>query len=129
MHIYPIVTTPLVQECRDFYVSVLGARVLFQTEWYAHLAVERWELAFLRPNPPARLPMFSHAAPSRGLCLVVEVEDVQVTHDQIVAKGVQLLGKLEQFAAGEIAFSVMDPSGVVLNFVERGAESRATFVI
>lgn len=126
-HLYPIVTTVLVQECRDFYVKALDARVLFETEWYVHLSVDGWEIGFLRPNPPVRLPVFSHATLSRGLCLAVEVEDVRKLCEQLQTKGIQLLGQLEQFASGELAFSVVDPAGVVLNIVERQADARATF--
>jgi len=126
-HLYPIITTVLVRECRDFYVKALDARVLFETEWYVHLSVDGWEIGFLRPNPPVRLPVFLHATLSRGLCLAVEVEDVRKLCDQLQAKGIQLLGQLERFPSGELAFSAVDPAGVVLNIVERQADARANF--
>lgn len=119
-HLYPIVTTPMMRECRDFYITVLDARVLFETDWYVHLALGDFEIGFLRPDPPVRLPMFLHATPSRGLCLALEVDDVRSLCEQFIGRGVQLLGKLERHASGELAFSVMDPAGVVLNIVEQG---------
>lgn len=126
-HLYPIVTTVLVRDCRDFYAKALDARVLFETEWYVHLSVDGWEIGFLRPNPPVRLPVFQHATLARGLCLAVEVEDVRNLCDQLRSKGIPLLAELEQFPSGELAFAIVDPAGVVLNIVERGGEARATF--
>lgn len=118
MNLYPIVTTLALPECVDFYKRALDARVLFQSEWYVHLAIGDWEIGFLRPDPPQRLPVFQHARPSHGLCLAVEVPDVRAMHQQLTDRGISILGKPEEFPNGEWAFSVMDPSGVILNFVE-----------
>ncbi|TXH04762.1 MAG: hypothetical protein E6R07_06610 [Nevskiaceae bacterium] len=121
-HLYPIVATPALAECRAFYVKLLNARVLFQKEWYLHLSIEGWEIGFLHPMQPTRLPMFRHATLSRGLCLALEVKDVQSTYDEFLAKGVEILGRLETFDTGEKGFSVLDPAGIVLNIVERHAD-------
>jgi catechol 2,3-dioxygenase-like lactoylglutathione lyase family enzyme len=128
-HLYPIVTTPSLREARDFYVRVLQARVLFQQDWYVHLSISGWEIGFLRPNHPKRLPVFQHATPSRGLCLALEVDNVEEMHDEIVAKGIELLAPLARAHGGELSFSVMDPAGVVLNVVERHAEPSGMFEI
>ena len=118
MNIYPIVTTPEPAACRDFYVKALDARVLFQTDWYVHLKVGNGEIGFLKPNPPQKLPVFQHARPSAGLTLAIEVPDVKAVYLQMTRRKVQTLGKPEKFPNGEWSFSVMDPAGVVLNFVE-----------
>jgi len=118
MNFYPIVTTIVPMECRDFYVRAFGATVLFQTDWYVHLKLGAGEIGFLKPNPPQRLPVFRHARPSSGLTLAIEVPDVRATHQQITALGVETFGKPEESAGGELAFSLMDPAGVILNFVE-----------
>lgn len=128
-HLYPIVTTAAPLDCRDFYVSALGARVLFQKEWYVHLSLEGWEIGFLQPKPPVRLPVFQHASVSRGLCLAVEVQDVRALHAQFVAQNIPRLAELAEFPGGEWAFSVVDPAGVVLNIVERHPEARTTFEV
>jgi uncharacterized glyoxalase superfamily protein PhnB len=118
VNLYPIVTTPEPGACREFYRKALDAKILFETEWYVHLAIGNWELGFLKPNPPQRLPVFQHARPSHGLTLAIEVPDVAAVFQQLAARGIEALGKPEKFPNGEIAFSVMDPAGVVLNFVE-----------
>jgi catechol 2,3-dioxygenase-like lactoylglutathione lyase family enzyme len=121
MNLYPIVTTPRIAECRDFYVKAFDARVLFQADWYVHLAVANWELGFLKPNPPQRLPVFQHTRPSQGLCVAVEVPDVRAIYNQLTGRGIETLGKPHEFPNGELAFSVVDPAGVILNFVEHRA--------
>lgn len=118
MNVYPIVTTLALPESLEFYRKALDAKVLFESDWYVHLAIGEWEIGFLRPNPPQKLPVFQHARPSHGLCLAIEVPDVQAAHARLVERQVEILGKPERFPNGEWAFSVMDPSGVILNFVE-----------
>lgn len=118
MNIYPIVTTLVPAECRDFYKKVLDAVVVFENEWYVHLKIDRWEVGFLKPNPPQRLPVFRHARPSSGLTLAIEVADASAQFRQFQRYGIETLGKPEEFANGELSFSVMDPAGVILNFVE-----------
>lgn len=118
MNVYPIVTTPEPAACREFYRKALGARILFETDWYVHLSIGAWELGFLKPNPPQRLPVFQHARPSQGLTFAIEVPDVAAVFRQLAERGIEALGKPEKFPNGELAFSVMDPAGVVLNFVE-----------
>lgn len=121
-HLYPIITTPHLAECCDFYQRALGARVLFRQNWYAHLAVDGWEIGFLLPNQAERLPVFQHSAPSRGLCLALEVDDVRQLHDELLGKGIELLGAPRQYGNGDWSFSVMDPAGTVLNVVQRHSD-------
>lgn len=118
MNFYPIVTTLVPKECRDFYKKALDARIVFETDWYVHLAIGDREIGFLLPNPPQRLPLFRHARPSSGLTLAFEVPDVSAVFRQLARWGIETLGKPEQSDHGEMAFSVMDPAGVILNFVE-----------
>ena len=118
MSFYPIVTTLVPGACRDFYKQALDARVVFETEWYVHLAIGDREIGFLAPNPPRRLPVFRHARPSSGLTLAFEVPDVSAVFRQFQRWKIDTLGKPEESDTGEMAFSVMDPAGVILNFVE-----------
>jgi catechol 2,3-dioxygenase-like lactoylglutathione lyase family enzyme len=119
VNLYPIITTLAPAECLEFYRRAFDARVLFKSDWYVHLAVGEWEVGFLRPDPPQRLPVFQHASLARGLCFAVEVEDVAAVYEQIRSRGFEPLGKPERFPNGELAFTLLDPAGVVLNFVER----------
>ena len=127
-HLYPIVATPALRECKEFYVRLLNAHVLFQKDWYLHLSIDGWEIGFLHPMQPTRLPMFRHATLSRGLCLALEVMDVALTYHEFRDKGVETLGTLETFPSGELGFSVIDPAGIVLNIVERRPDEMPSMV-
>ncbi len=118
MNVYPIITTLVPMDCRDFYQKAFDAQVAFQTDWYVHLKFGNWEIGFLKPNPPQRLPVFRHARPSSGLTLAIEVPDVRAVYQQFIERGIETFGKPEESANGELAFSLMDPAGVILNFVE-----------
>ena len=122
-HLYPIITTANPRECRDFYQRVFGARLLFQQDWYVQLAIGHFEIGFLAPNPPVKLPVFRHASVARGLTLAMEVDDVRQLYADVQRAGVQRLAELAEFPGGEWAFSLVDPAGVVLNIVERQADT------
>lgn len=121
--VHPIVTTPALTECAEFYQRAFRARILFRADWYVQIAIGDWEIGFLRPNTPTRLPVFQHTTLTRGLCLAMEVEDVQATYETLMSRGVPPLGALREFPNGERAFSVIDPAGVVINVVERRSGS------
>ncbi|WP_370306416.1 VOC family protein [Sinimarinibacterium flocculans] len=116
---YPIVTTAALRECADFYQRAFDARVLFRNAWYLHLSVSGWEIGFLRPNPPTRLPVFQHTTQTRGLCLALEVPDVTAVYEDLRRRQIPPLGTLTRFGDGELSFSIVDPAGTVLNVVER----------
>ena len=83
-----------------------------------HLKVHEWEVGFLRPNPPKKMPVFRHATLTRGMCFGLEVEDIAAIYEQLKERGFEPLSKPEQFPSGDISFSVVDPAGVVINVVE-----------
>ncbi|HEX4895129.1 MAG TPA: VOC family protein [Solimonas sp.] len=116
---HPIVTTPALAECCEFYQRAFKARVLFRADWYVQIAIGDWEIGFLRPNHPTRLPVFQHTTLTRGLCLALEVADVEASYAELQARGVPPLGALREFPNGERSFSVIDPAGIVINVVER----------
>ena len=116
---YPIVTTTALRECCDFYERAFDARVMFRSDWYVQIGVGDWEIGFLRPNPPVRLPVFQHTMQTRGLCLAIEVADVVAVFEDLRRRQIPPLGTLTRFSNGEQAFTVVDPAGTVLNIVER----------
>lgn len=116
---YPIVTTAALRECAAFYQRAFDAQVLFRSDWYLHLSVSGWEIGFLLPNPPARLPVFQHTTPTRGLCLALEVPDVAAVYEELQRRRIPPLGTLTRCGDRELSFSVVDPAGTVLSIVER----------
>ena len=115
---YPVFTSPDLPACRDFYALAFDARVLFESPWYLQLAIDELQIGFVHPSPPMRLPVFRHTTPSRASSLVLEVADIDAAYTELLARGVEALGKPETYPDGEIAFQVVDPAGVVLNLIQ-----------
>ncbi|SFF51190.1 Glyoxalase-like domain-containing protein [Fontimonas thermophila] len=122
---YPLITTTALRECCEFYQRAFDAHIVFRSEHYVQIALGDWEIGLVRPQPPVPLPVFPHTTQTRGLCLVIEVDDVAGAFEMLTRRGIVPLGTLKRFANGEDAFTVVDPAGTVLNFVARngsGAE-------
>jgi len=117
-NVYAVVTTAEITACCEFYRKALEARIVFRADWYAHISFRGWELGFIKPHQEARLPVFQHTSTTRGLCIVIETEDVRADYDAIIARGLSTLGPMREFANGERSFALIDPAGTVLNFVE-----------
>lgn len=115
---YPVFTSPDLAACREFYARAFDARVLFQSPWYLHLAIEDLQIGFVHPSPPMRLPVFRHTTPSRASSLVLEVADIDAAYRDLLARGIEALGRPETYPDGEIAIQVVDPAGLVLNLIQ-----------
>lgn len=55
---YPIIVTPRLLECRDFWSSRLGFEVVFQADWFVLLQADGGSasLAFMHPDHPSSPP-------------------------------------------------------------------------
>ena len=87
MNFYPIITTIVPMECRDFYVKAFDAQVLFQTDWYVHLKLGGGEIHvvgwFEKPH---------YDAESHNLVWAIEAKG-EVDTDRSVNYDVRLLGR------------------------------------
>lgn len=120
---YPVITTSALEECEAFYTAAFDAEVMFGNAWYLHLKFLGHEIGFIQHNPEGKLPVFPHITQTRGLSLVVEVEDVNETYHDLHRRGVPPLGPIRPYNRGEPSLTLVDPAGTVLNLVEvRGAE-------
>ena len=53
---YPIIVTPRLRECRDFWTAHLGFAVAFEADWFILLQAEGASLAFMSPDHPSAPP-------------------------------------------------------------------------
>ncbi len=116
---YPVVTTSALDECERFYVAAFDAQVMFRNPWYLHLGFMDHELGFIMHNPDGQLPVFPHTTQTRGLSLVVEVDDVNAFYAELQRREVPPLGPIRPYNQGEPSLALVDPAGTVLNLVER----------
>ena len=78
--LYPLITTPLLAETRDFYVRHFGFQVGVEASWFLYLIGPGEEgargavLAFMHPDHPSD-PPGPERFDGRGMILTVEVGD------------------------------------------------------
>jgi catechol 2,3-dioxygenase-like lactoylglutathione lyase family enzyme len=97
-------------ECRTFYVELLGFEVAMDMGWI---------MTFVSPtNPTAQISvMRSDATAPVVPQLTVEVTDVDAVHAEAVRRGLEIVYPLTDESWGVRRFFVVDPNRVVLNVV------------
>lgn len=105
----PCITTTKVEESRDFYVRLFGAKVTFDCGWYVNLEFGKSaSLQFMTPQPdqPACNPA--------GLTYNFNVSDVDTEFQSLADSGLVAVMPLEDHPWGDRGFAVQDPNGIVL---------------
>ena len=106
--VVPDITTPRLQESREFYVGLLGFEVAMDMDWVVTLVSPA--------NPTAQVILMTRdaTAPVQPQ-MSIEVADVDAVHQQAVARGDDIVYPLTDEPWGVRRFFVRDPSGVVVN--------------
>jgi catechol 2,3-dioxygenase-like lactoylglutathione lyase family enzyme len=120
----------------SFYLGVCGFEILFERpeERFAYLSRDAAELMLEQPTDTDRT--FLAAVPEypygRGMNLQIEVGDIDMLHERVVASRSHILLPLEErwYRVGDVElghcqFVVMDPDGYLLRFF-RDLGSRKT---
>jgi predicted enzyme related to lactoylglutathione lyase len=121
---YPLITTPALTACRDFYAQHFGATVGFEANWFVYLqrpaqgSQPAWSIAFMTPNHPTR-PPGPEPFEGKGMILTVQVEDAAAAHAQLAASGARIVYPLTQEAWGQLRFTCQDPAGTLIDVVEQ----------
>lgn len=118
---YPIIVTPKLFECRDFWRR-LGFEVIFEATWFVYLQAEGASLAFMHPDHPST-PPGPEVFGGKGMCLELQVEDAAAAHDEAVAAGLPIALPLTQEPFGQKRFGFHDPSGLWVDVVEQTASA------
>jgi len=116
---YPVIMTDDVAGTARFYVDHLRFRFAFESDWYVHLqsmedesvniAVLQWD----HETVPA-----AGRAPTGGLLLNFEVDDVDAEYQRAVARGLPILKPLTDEAFGQRHFITRDPNGVMIDVIK-----------
>lgn len=115
---YPIIVTPKLFDCRDFWRDRLGFEVVFESSWFILMQAEGAGLAFMSPDHPSTPPgpeIFS----GKGMCFELQVEDAAAAHGTCVSKGLEPDYPLTREPFGQIRFGFFDPSGLWVDVVEQ----------
>jgi catechol 2,3-dioxygenase-like lactoylglutathione lyase family enzyme len=108
--VVPNISSDRFDECRTFYVELLGLEVAMDMGWI---------MTFVSPtNPTAQISvMRSDATAPVVPQLSVEVADVDAVHAEAVRRGLEIVYPLTDESWGVRRFFVIDPNRVVLNVV------------
>ena len=108
--VVPNIRSDRFDECRTFYVELLGFEVVMDVGWI---------MTFVSPaNPTAQISvMRSDATAPVVPHLSVEVADVDAVHAEAVRRGLEIVYPLTDESWGVRRFFVIDPNRVVLNVV------------
>ncbi|MDV4341619.1 glyoxalase [Methanoculleus sp. YWC-01] len=118
---YPVVITPNLEECRDFYVDHFGFDIVFEADWYIQLKHENGiELGFMRPNLPNQPPFLHDAYDGKGIIVTYDVEDAGKEYEKAQKiEGVMIVYPYTEEEWGQKHFILKDPAGVFVDIVEQ----------
>ena len=104
-------TTSKLAETRDFYVNYLGAKVIFDCDWYVNLKFgnKSSTLQFILP-----LQKENMSSSSEGLIYKFVVENVDEEYEKVTQAGLDITTPLEGHPWGDRGFTVQDPNGISL---------------
>jgi len=115
---YPIIVTPALRECRDFWISKLGFELVFEADWFILLQADGASLAFMSPDHPSA-PPGPEPFSGTGMCFELQVEDAAAAYEEARARGLQVDYPLTQEDFGQLRFGFSDPSGLWVDVVEQ----------
>lgn len=117
---YPIIVTPRLGDCRDFWARHLGFAVVFEANWFVLLQAEAESatLAFMHPDHPSAPPGPEPFA-GKGLCFELQVEDAKAAFVEYERSGGPVGLPLTDEPFGQRRFGFVDPSGLWVDVVEQ----------
>ncbi len=118
---YPIVVTPELHNCRNFYQRWFGLDVIFDSTWFVLLSAPaggRASLAFMSPDHPSA-PPGPEPFNGKGLCIEFQVADAQSEHVRLAQSGAPITLSLRDEPFGQRRFGLFDPAGVWIDVVEQ----------
>jgi catechol 2,3-dioxygenase-like lactoylglutathione lyase family enzyme len=115
---YPIIVTPRLRECRDFWTAHLGFAVAFEADWFILLQAQGASLAFMSPDHPSA-PPGPEAFSGKGMCFELQVDDAAAAYEECRAAGLEPDYALAEEDFGQLRFGFFDPAGLWVDVVEQ----------
>jgi catechol 2,3-dioxygenase-like lactoylglutathione lyase family enzyme len=117
---YPIIVTPALHACRDFWVQRLGWQCGFESSWFVWLGASDGSasIAFMAPDHPSA-PPGPEAFGGLGMCFELQVADANAAHAEFLARGGVVELPLTDEAFGQRRFGFRDPAGLWVDVVEQ----------
>lgn len=109
-------TSTNLERTRDWYVSLFGYRVEFESDWFVHLqdpenpAIELGIIARDHEIVPEQ-----HRADPAGGMLTLVVDDVDTLHTQAVDEGIEVVEEPRDLFYGQRRMLLLDPDGLMVD--------------
>jgi catechol 2,3-dioxygenase-like lactoylglutathione lyase family enzyme len=118
---YPVVVTPKLQECRDFYVGYFGFEVVFEADWYIQLKHPNGtELGFMRPDLANQPEFLRDAYNGKGIIVTYDVGDARKEYEKAQrVEGLKVVLPYTEEEWGQKHFIIEDPAGVFVDIVQQ----------
>ena len=108
--VVPDINSERVEQSREFYVGVLGFKVVMDLGWVVTLASPT--------NPTAQITLMRSDGSSRLVPqITIEVADVDAVHEAAVRQGARVVYPLTDESWGVRRFYLLDPNNVVINIM------------
>ncbi len=101
---------------RDFYVSLFGWKVTFDSDWFVHLQAsvdENIELGIVRRDHEI-VPEAFRDAP-RGTMITIVVDDVDALHRTVEERGIEVVEAPRNLFYGQRRMVLRDPAGTMVD--------------
>jgi catechol 2,3-dioxygenase-like lactoylglutathione lyase family enzyme len=118
---YPIIVTPHIAACRDFYQQWFGLEIVFESNWFILLESASGAgatLAFMTPDHPSA-PPGPEAFSGKGMCLEFQVADAATEYQRFVGGNASIGLELRDEPFGQRRFGLFDPTGTWIDVVEQ----------
>lgn len=117
--LYPAICAHDVAASRDFYVDLLGFKVVFDSGWYVQLVDARKPAVQLgiveREHPSVPAGYRSNAS---GVLISVEVTDATEIYQNARQAGLQIAQPLREEDFGQRHFMTVDPDHLLVDVIE-----------
>ncbi len=103
-------------ESRDFYVTLLGVEVGFESDWYIQLRSPvnpGLEFGIMLRNHDLVPPAYKMS--SSGVYLTFVVPDVDIVYEKAIAHGFQIVQAPKNEFYGQRRFLTIDPNGCLID--------------
>jgi catechol 2,3-dioxygenase-like lactoylglutathione lyase family enzyme len=115
---YPTICADSVSDTRDFYVDVIGFKVVFDSGWFVQLhsptnpAVQIGIVERSHLTVPAKFQLVP-----AGVIITIEVDNVDEIHAVVNEAGLETPLKICDEAFGQRHFMTVDPNGALVDIV------------
>jgi len=116
--LFPDICSTNLQASKEFYLSLLNFKVVFEIDWYIQLQSptdENLQIAFVQQNHNS-VPKSYQKSP-QGVVITVETDNVDLVYDKANNLQLPLALELRDEEWGQRHFMCVDPNGLLVDIV------------